>query len=151
MLFSEKVILFDQSVSNREEALTILAEKLHLVGDVKSSYKDAILKREQNFPTGLMTQTYGVAIPHCDSENVNKPQIGFMQLKEPVVFHQMGDNSEIEVKIIFMLALKKSGEQLSMLQQLMSLFQDSNKMDRLSKVKDISEFLEIMEEEKIIE
>lgn len=151
MLFDKKVVLFDQSASTNLDALTQLANHLHDAGVVTAEYKDAILKREASFPTGLMTQTGGVAIPHTDPDKVVEPQIGFMRLKEPVTFHQMGDNAEIKVNVLFMLALKKSDDQLSMLQKLMALFQNQEAMDAIQKVDSVDEFLDLMKENGIIE
>lgn len=151
MLFDKKVILFDQSSSSNTDALTQLANHLHDAGVVTAEYKDAILKREASFPTGLMTQTIGVAIPHCDPDKVVEPQIGFMRLKEPVTFHQMGDNAEIQVKVLFMLALKKSDDQLTMLQKLMALFQNQEAMAAVQKVTSTGEFIDLMKENGIIQ
>ena len=144
------MILFDQDASSNTDALTQLANHLHDAGVVTSEYKDAILKREASFSTGLMTQTIGVAIPHCDPDKVVEPQIGFMRLKEPVTFHQMGDNAEIQVKVLFMLALKKSDDQLTMLQKLMALFQNQEAMDAVQKVTSVDEFIDLMKQNEIV-
>lgn len=150
MLFDKKVILFDQNPSTKNEALTELANNLCKVGVVTKEYTPAILKRESNFPTGLMTQTIGVAIPHCDPDKVIAPQIGFMSLKEPLTFHQMGDNAKIPVHIIFMLALKQSNSQLTMLQKLMALFQNQKVMSTLRNINSTDEFISVMKKNGII-
>lgn len=150
MLFSKKVVFFDQDASSNVDALTQLANHLHDAGVVNDEYKDAILKREASFPTGLMTQTIGVAIPHCDPDKVIEPQIGFMRLKEPVTFHQMGDNTEIQVKVLFMLALKKSDDQLTMLQKLMALFQNKAAMAAVQNVSSVKDFISLMKENGIV-
>lgn len=150
MLFDKKVIYFDQDASSNTEALAKLANRLHAAGVVNDQYKDAILKREANFPTGLMTKTIGVAIPHCDADKVIQPQIGFMRLKKPVTFHQMGDNSEIQVRVIFMLALKKSDDQLTMLQKLMALFQNEDAMAQVQQVTSVNDFITVMKNNEII-
>ncbi|WP_270330013.1 PTS sugar transporter subunit IIA [Lapidilactobacillus dextrinicus] len=150
MLFDKEVILFDQSVTSNIDALTLLANQLNEVGSVNDQYKDAILKRESEFPTGLQTSSVGIAIPHTDADKVVEPQIGFMRLKNPVKFLQMGDNSEVQVKMIFMLALKQSEDQLTMLQTLMNLFQNEEAMSRLQELSSKKEFLEIMKQVGII-
>ena len=151
MLFDKEVILFNQDASDNVSALTRLADSMYAKGVVTSEYRDALLKREESFLTGLMTQTIGVAIPHTDPDKVIEPQIGFMSLKHPVTFHQMGDNAEIQVKLIFMLALKKSDDQLSMLQKLMALFQNQEAMDALQSVDQKKDFLALMKKNGIIE
>ena len=126
--------VFEINVANiktKEEALSYLADKLISKGIVKESYKQAIIDRE-HFPTGLQFEAYGIAIPHTDTEHVNKEQIALMTLKEAVPFYQMGTNDvEVPVRVIFMLALKEAHSQLTMLQQLMEVLQDKDIMERI--------------------
>lgn len=149
MLFEKQVILLDEEASDSQEAETKLADRLYDEGVVTDAFKAAILKRESEFPTGLQMATIGVAIPHTDADKVVSPQIGFMRLKQPVMFHQMGDNAEIQVKLIFMLALKHSDDQLKMLQTLMALFQNQEAIDKLEKITTKTDFLKLMKEVNI--
>lgn len=146
MFFDKEVILFDVDVKDKTDAETKLANHLRQAGVVTEQFKDAVLQRESNFPTGLQTETIGVAIPHTDAYKVITPQIGFMRLKNPVTFNQMGDNAEISVSIIFMLALKKSDDQLTMLQKLMGLFQNKEAIDKLEKITSKDDFVTLMKE-----
>lgn len=50
-----------------------------------------------------------------------------------------------------MLALKKSDDQLSMLQKLMALFQNQEAMDALQKIDQKNDFLDLMKKNEIIE
>ena len=150
MLFDKDVILFDKEATDNKDALGILADSLYKAGCVNKEFKPAILERESNFPTALNTETIGVAIPHTDADKVIEPQIGFIRLKNPVHFLQMGDNSDVQVKLIFMLALKKSDDQLKMLQTLMGLFQNKETLTQLETINDKNEFLKIMKNVGII-
>ena len=49
-----------------------------------------------------------------------------------------------------MLALKKSDDQLTMLQKLMALFQNQEAMDAVQKVTSVDEFLTLMKNNEII-
>ena len=62
----------------------------------------------------------------------------------------MGDNAEIQVKVLFMLALKKSDDQLTMLQKLMALFQNQEAMDAVQKVTSVDEFIDLMKQNEIV-
>lgn len=150
MLFDKQIILFDQEMADQEMALTTLASQLEKAGLVTSDFTTAIIQREHQFPTGLLTQTMGVAIPHTDADKVIEPQIAFMRLKKPVIFHQMGDNQEIAVQMIFMLALKQGQYQLKMLQKLMALFQDSSAMHHLMTIRSNEELITLMQAAQII-
>lgn len=124
-IISKELIFNNVNVTNREEALRFLASKLVEKEYVKDSYVEAVLERERVYPTGLPTETYGVAIPHTDIVHVNEPGIGIAFLEEPVTFIMMGtDDVEITVKAIFMLAVKEPKEQLHLLEKLTDVFQD---------------------------
>lgn len=98
----------------------ILIEK----GYVKESFTKGILDREEMFPTGLDTEgVIKVAIPHTDAKHVITPAILIAKLKKPIVFKEMGsDTNEVKVSLIFMLALHSHEEQLETLNKLMNVF-----------------------------
>ncbi|SCB90190.1 PTS sugar transporter subunit IIA [Weissella bombi] len=145
-MLSDKVILLDEPADSDQEALGIMAEHLLKSGAVKESYKPALLQREVDFPTGLATENIGIAMPHTDAEHVNYDQIAFMRLREPVSFLQMGDGVKIQVKFIFMLALKEAHSQLDMLQTLVTLIQDENKIQQLLVATDEDNIVQILKD-----
>ncbi len=75
-----------------------MADGLHAAGHVRASYKEALLAREERFPTGLPTQVMAVAIPHTDVEHVERSFISVARLAEPVAFHEMGANATVDVQ-----------------------------------------------------
>lgn len=150
MYFNEEIVFFNQGCNNKEEALKKLGDEFLTRGLVKDTFLQAVLDREKEYPTGLSINGIGVAIPHTDGIHIVKPQIGFMSLKEPVIFKDMVDDKhEIEVNIIFMLGLLKSEQQIQMLQKLVELFQDEALLKRLIECKNIDEFKGIMKEANI--
>lgn len=150
MYFDEEVVLFQSATITQEEALTKLANEMLEKKIVNEQFLENILKREQTYPTGLAVNGIGIAIPHTDSEFVIKSQLGFMALEEPVTFYEMGTlDQEVEVKLIFMLALKEAHEQLAMLQQLIDLFQKDEIVEKILKVKDVTNFLDIMAKQNL--
>lgn len=106
----------------------------------------AIKKREENFPTGLNLESgVGVAIPHTDPEYVNKDQIGFISLNKPIEFKQMGSDTEkVQVKMVFILCLKEAHKQLDMLQNLMTIFGNSQMVKNLYECKSKDKFLNLI-------
>ena len=118
---------------------------------MKDTFFQAVIDREKVYPTGLsINDGIGIAIPHTDGIHIIKPQIGFMTLKEPVIFKDMGDDQhEIEVNIIFMLGLLKSEHQIEMLQKLVGLFQDEVLLPEVIACKNINEFKIIMKKANI--
>lgn len=144
--FSEEIILFDKDVNDKEEALKLLSDQLKDKKLVENDFFESIIEREKNYPTGLQIEDIGIAIPHTDSDKVKKAQLGYLSLKQPVIFNDMGDaDSEIKVSMIFMLALKDPHSQLTMLQKLIGLFQDKNLIERLKNCTEIEEFKKIID------
>lgn len=126
MRFAKELLLDDLKV-NKQELFKKAADKLCKEGFVKDSYLSALTNREKVFPTGLQTKTIGVAIPHCDPENVKKDGILVARLKQPVQFNQMGDaETKVNVYLAFFICSTGGNEQLADLRELMKMFQDKD-------------------------
>lgn len=130
MRLNESTILLNVEAGTKEEVLRVMGNNLISLGLVKDSFVPAVTAREMEYPTGLPTAGVAVAIPHTDVEHVLRKTISIATLKKPVTFGVMGgDSSEsVEVKVVFMLAMEEAHSQLSLLQQLMQLFQDEKKL-----------------------
>ncbi|CAJ1190880.1 PTS family fructose mannitol porter component IIA [Companilactobacillus paralimentarius DSM 13238 = JCM 10415] len=145
-MFDEEIVLLDITPKDSTEALSIVSDELIKKNVVKESYKDAIIKREEEFPTGLNAPSCGIAIPHTDAIHVNKPQIAIARLAQPVKFLQMGDGADVEAKLIFMLALKEPHAQLETLQKLMALIQNETAVAELIAAKDSKTVINVLKE-----
>jgi PTS system galactitol-specific IIA component len=133
LLLKEELMMVPLVASNREEAFEKLALGLEQYGFVKDTYLEAVKKRERAFPTGLCTGEINVAIPHTDVEHVVHCAMAVGVLEKPVRFANMENPKvEIEVSIIFMLALKNAHEQPAFLQKLAGLFQDKELLHNLA-------------------
>ncbi|HIY92298.1 PTS sugar transporter subunit IIA [Companilactobacillus sp. HBUAS56275] len=145
-MFDEEIVLLDIAPKDSTEALGMVADELIKKDVVKESYKDAVIKREKEFPTGLNAPSLGIAIPHTDAIHVNKPQIAIARLAQPVKFLQMGDGADVEAKLIFMLALKEPHAQLETLQKLVALIQNETAVSELIAAKDSKSIIDILKE-----
>lgn len=140
MLENKIVKLKANNLKNNKEVLSSLADYLIEEKMVKSSFKNAVLERENFYPTGLQFDGYGIALPHTDSEHVIKSQIAIMTLEKPVKFIEMAStDKEIDVKTIFMLALKDSNQHIKILQKVMELLQDKDAMSKIESFDDSKE------------
>lgn len=127
-----------------QEVLKQMASVLQEEGYVKETFSDAIIQREISFPTGLPMGEINVAIPHTDPEHVNKAGFCLGILEKPVTFNVMATEGEqVEVSIVFMLAIKRKEEQLENLQKLISICQDQEMLKALLS-KDIDKINEVM-------
>lgn len=129
---SEKLVITGMDCKTNTEALKMLSDKLFNANYVKKTFFENVIKREQNFPTGIKTKTIGIAMPHTDSEYVNKSTISIGVLKNPVIFHQMtNENETVEVNIIFLLALADAKKHLNVLQNLVEIIKDENTLNSM--------------------
>lgn len=145
-MFDSKVALFHKDADDQFSALKILADEMINSGAAKDSFYDAIVEREKVFATGLsLNNGMCVAIPHTDPEHVNKTQVGFISLNNPVEFIEMGtEDKKIGVTMMFMLALKEAHEQLDMLMKLMDMFQNDDLMERFAKVDNYDDYYNLI-------
>ena len=126
--------------------LRSMGNNLHSQDLVKESFTQAIIDREAEFATGLPTSGLSVAIPHTDVEHVNRKTISVATLKDPVDFGIMGGgpDEKTPVKVVFLLAMNESNDQLSLLQQLMQIFQDEETLLRLDNEKNKSNLRQLL-------
>jgi len=132
-LLRQDLVVRDLEASSDQGAIEKLATFLHDKGLVKESYINAIMEREKVFSTGLPTGSIGVAIPHTDVEHVNEAAVAIGILKDPVPFTVMAsDDDKVDVKIMFMLAVKEPHAQIELLQTLMGVLADPALLQSIS-------------------
>lgn len=124
-MLNKELVFLDAEYGSSDEFLTSIADELLEKGYVKESFKEAILKREKEYPTAIGTEKYNLAIPHTDSEHVNKPGIAFVKLNNGCRFKEMCTNNDIDVKMAFVLLVTKKEEQVNLLSKLMGLFSEN--------------------------
>lgn len=143
--FEEDLIKLRLNVDNREQLLIELGNLLTAKGYVKKDYVEALLAREKEFPTGIWTGKWGVAIPHTDAKYVNRTAIAVGTLAKSVPFEIMGCNEgTVDVNIVFVLAINNADTHLELLQRLMNIFQNDKVMEGIInsfKPRDVMEIL----------
>lgn len=150
MRLDQNLIINNLQANTKEEVLKQLGIRFYDFGYVKESFTKGILEREKELPTGLPTVPYGIAIPHTDGDKVIQSQLAFASLTRPVTFLQMGNaQEEVEVKLIFMMALTDPNDQLQMLQKLMGVFQNERLIYSLAQVTDACEIAHLIDLELV--
>lgn len=145
-----ELIICNLEAQTPEEALKILSHKLRERGFVKDSFESAVLKREQEMPTGLPIGEINAAIPHADIEHVLRPSIAVATLAKPLPFRVMIDpDNTVDVKIIILLALNEPHAQIQMLQTIATLLQDSSLLKSLDKANSAEEIFDILSKVEI--
>lgn len=136
-----EAIELQSDAKTSEEIIRILAARLERLGYVKSSYADAVVKREQSMPTGLpLEREDNVAVPHTDPEHVLKPGIALATLQQPVIFANMEDPDEaVPVSYVFMLAINDKDRQIETLQEVMGVIQDDSALLGLQQARSLAD------------
>jgi PTS system galactitol-specific IIA component len=109
----------------------------------KSTWLEAVIKRESEFPTGLPT-LIPVAIPHTDSVHVNADGVGFFKLKNPIEFGEMGSlDDKVQVKMILPLLITNPAEQVDLLMAVIGALQNADFLNALDAASSSEEIISI--------
>ncbi|WP_422444919.1 PTS sugar transporter subunit IIA [Thermoanaerobacterium sp. DL9XJH110] len=139
------LIVLNLKAESRSDVISQLGNLMKKKGYVKETYKDAVLKREEKYPTGLPSEGIYVAIPHTDGSHVNNSAIAVATLKTPVVFKMMGNpENEVNVEIVIMLAIKNPDDQIQLLKKLMSVFQNRELLLKLKTSRNREEVVDLL-------
>ena len=121
----QDLIKMSLEAENEADVIAQLGAEMQKKGYVRESYIAAVMEREAKLPTGLDINGFSVAIPHTDPEHVNQAAFAVGILKNPVPFHCMVmPDVYTPVRLVFLLAIKDPEKQVTLLQQLMAVFQD---------------------------
>lgn len=112
--------------------LRFLSDYLYRNGIVHESFAQAVLERENQFPTGLNLAKGGVAIPHTDPEHVIDDKILVLRLNDAIEFnHMVAPDNKVNTNLIIMIVIKHREKQTQVLSSIMELMQNDNNMDVL--------------------
>lgn len=139
-------VLTDLRASKPKEVIRKLTRPLVQSGHVAPAFAEDVWKREQTFPTGLPTQPLAVAIPHADPDHVNQSAVGIGVLRSPVCFKQMGTDGSVvlEVRLVFLLAIKEREKQVELIQQLVTVIQNQDLLEGLVAARDAREAVDLI-------
>lgn len=146
LLIDKNLIKKNLVAKTDEDALAQIGGVLYDNGYIKSTYVDAVIERERNFPTGLKLE-YGVniAMPHADTIHVKKTAIAFATLKNSVPFHLMTDKSKVvDVSLIIMFAITDPKQHLGNLKDAMNFFQNEQATKKVIESQTVDEAYEIL-------
>lgn len=144
-MFHPELVAIHEKATDFSGLVDFVSQKLSQLNFIQNSYPKAIKEREKEYPTGLETPTFAVAIPHTDPTHIKEPFIYIVKLKQAVSFGQMGTTEEfIQAKYAFFLGFDKGEDQLQLLQTLMAMFTNSEVMSALESETNEAKILEIV-------
>ena len=133
-LVKQELISISDAEMQKENIIEYLGNILLENNYIKKEYINDVIEREKKFPTGIQLKNMGIAIPHAYPVNVLKNGIAVLKLRDKAIFESMeNSDEEVDVSMIFMLALKDSDDHIKMLQNLFIMFQQENVMEDLIK------------------
>ncbi len=125
-LLKPELVFFDFEAADRTELLAKLGEILAEKGYVKETWLDAILEREDAYPTGLACESVSVALPHVDPAHLSKPYIAIVKPAAPVRFDGMAGSGPVDAELVINLGLLAHDEdQVGVLQAFLGIFIDA--------------------------
>jgi len=144
--FDQNLISLGLNVSSADEAIASLGKLLHMGGYVEDTFIENVIKREQEFATGLpLVGGINVAIPHTDSEHVKIPAIAVGVLANPVEFYVMGSpNNKTQVSLVFLLAIDEPDRQIEVLKSLVEFLQNPEMIKKITEAERAEVIVELL-------
>lgn len=141
----EDLVLLGVEGETRDEVLYNIAKVLMDKGVAKGTFYEALLQRENEYPTGLPIGEINIAIPHTYPEHINEVAITIAVPKKPVVFRNMGDkDEEILISVILCLTMRKMDDNVKLLPALMGFFADEDNLRALLACKTPAEVISLV-------
>jgi mannitol/fructose-specific phosphotransferase system IIA component (Ntr-type) len=144
--FSEDAIKLELEGNTKDE---ILKELIGLLGldDKSEGMLFKMLKRRENLgSTGIGR---GIAIPHCRSLVVSKLRVAFGRKSKGVDFKAIDEKSVFFFFLIVAPPLEVSNQYLPVLGKIAQFSKESDVPERLLKLKQPREFMELLEEKSL--
>ena len=149
-MIHKELIYINLQAKKKEDVIEKLADELFSAGKVKETFKEAVLAREKEYPTGLPLGNYNIAMPHTFAQHVVEPAIAVAKLETPVIFTEMGTtDTELPVSLIMMMAVSEPKEQVGLLKKILQVFSDNEDLQELMEsttVQDMYETLKYIDE-----
>lgn len=135
-LFRKELIL-KSCAATKEKVLSEVGHILYEKGLVKESFKQAIIEREVNYPTGLDLSPVAVglpnvALPHTDAKHCKSQVIVFVKLEQAISFNNMMQpEAALPVHYLFVLVNHQKEKQVNVLSELMGFLINEATMQQL--------------------
>lgn len=145
-LLSKDTIILNLKSKTKLEVIDELIDKLDTAGKLndREEYKKAILKREEEFSTGVGD---GVAIPHAKTSAVKLPSLAFGYSKEGIDYGSLDGKP---AHIFFMIAggENANNEHLETLSRLSVMLMNEDFKKKITNIKTEEDLLRIIDEQE---
>ena len=142
-MFSKTRVCFDLKATTKNEAIDELIELLEKDGKLtnKGEFKEAVLKREEEFSTGI---GMGIAIPHGKSSAVIEASMVFGKSEKGIDYQSMDDEP---AHLFFLIAVPNdsSDVHLRALSEISRKLMHSEVRNQLLKAESFEELISVFE------
>ncbi|MBR5559338.1 MAG: PTS sugar transporter subunit IIA [Oscillospiraceae bacterium] len=138
-------VILGLEASDRDDCIRKIVAHMAENGYVGLDYADAVIERENKYPTGLPTEGVVTAIPHANCGTVHITGMALAVLTHPVGFYNMADSSELlKPEIVCVIANTDASQQLSTLRQLMTCFSEEELLLKIKAAATAEEIIDIL-------
>lgn len=141
-LFSSERVNFNLISTNKNEIIEELTHMIFLDGKItnEEEFKKEVFKREQEFSTGI---GMSIAVPHAKSKYVKESCIAFGKSINGIEFDSI-DNLPVHYIFLIAVPVESSEIHLKALSQITRKLMHEEIRDRLIKVNNYDEFIEVL-------
>jgi galactitol PTS system EIIA component len=144
LCIDEQIIVLNLKAVDSADVISQMGELVLKAGLVREGFIEAVIRREQKYPTALPTKI-PVALCHTDAEYLLGSFIGVATLAEPVPFREMGNPAKSQpVEIVFLLGIAVKGEHMDVLKSVLKLIQDETVLRAIRKAESTAEIRKIV-------
>src|SRR6476469_7718511 len=145
-LLSADQIIPAMKATERWDAIVELIDLLVSLGKIKSADRDGILaslkQREETMSTGI---GFGIAIPHCSSDRLDKVVAAFGRSSTGIEFDAL-DNAPVKFVVLFIVPKNQFQTHLRTLASIAKFLNDRNTRESLGTANSRDEILAIFRE-----
>jgi len=144
LCIDEEIILLNLKAADSADVISRMGERVLKAGLVREDFIEAVVRREQKYPTALPTKI-PVALCHTDAEYLLGSFIGAATLADPVPFREMGNPEHTQpVEIVFLLGIAVKGEHMDVLKSVLKLIQDEPVLRAVREAESAAEIKKIL-------
>ncbi len=144
LCIDEELILLNLKADDSAGVITQMGERVFKAGLVTGDFIEAVVRREQKYPTALPTKI-PVALCHTDAEYLLGSFIGAATLAEPVPFREMGNPEHTQpVEIVLLLGIAVKWEHMDVLKLVLKLIQDEAAMQSIRAAESAADIKKIL-------
>lgn len=138
--------IIDSQAKSYQELYHEIYLQLQKIDYVEDDFLEALLKREEDYPTGIETGTINIALPHVDACHVKQNALFIYRLENKATFVRMDDHSKtVDVQFVFLLLIHDLKLHVKTISELTHIWTNNDIMEGLQFVRNKDELLEMIE------